>query len=67
MRIVFERVKLKGVKRWIDADGKKHQRTRTFEQTLNPYNLYAGRPKTRERILIELARECSAWMIQEGI
>lgn len=60
-RIRFEKVSIKGRKVWKDADGKRHQKTREFCQTINPFNLLDGRPKTHEEIMAEIKTECDAW------
>ena len=63
MKIVFEEVALKGVRRWKDADGKKHQETKKFWQTINPFNKDEnGLPKTREQIYDELKAKRAAWL-----
>jgi len=65
MRIRFECVTHKAVKRWVDADGKKHQQTMKFMQTLNPFNKDAdGFPKSREQIWKELKAQAAAWLAQ---
>jgi hypothetical protein len=66
MRIRFEEVKIKGVRRWIE-NGKKRQETRTFMQTLNPFNTDAdGCPKSRCQILKELYAERDEWVRRNG-
>lgn len=62
-RYVFDEVSVKGVRRWIDTDGKKRQETRKFYQTVNPYNKGAdGMPKSREQIYAEVQAERNAWL-----
>jgi hypothetical protein len=63
MRIRFEEVKVKGVRRWVDGEGKKRQQTRTFSQTINPFNkLPDGTIKDRGTIYKEICAERNAWM-----
>lgn len=62
MRVTFQQVKLKGVRRWTE-NGKRRQETQEFMQTVNPFNKGAdGLPKTREQILSELSKERSEWL-----
>ncbi len=62
-RVVFEQVVIKGVRRWRSQDGKKHQETRTFSQTVNPWNRNDdGTIKTREQICVELEVERERWL-----
>lgn len=61
--ITFQEVKIKGTKKWTDATGKKRQKTKTFSQTINPYNKNKdGTQKTRLDILEELYRERDTWI-----
>jgi uncharacterized coiled-coil DUF342 family protein len=63
MRITFDEVSVKGVRRWKDAAGKWHQETKKFFQTLNPFNKAAdGSPKSYEQIRAEIRTERDAWM-----
>jgi len=60
-RIVFSQVKLKGVRRW-KQDRKWRQETKTFMQTINPFNLNAaGIVKSRDEIMDELREEREKW------
>ena len=62
MRISFSEVKIKGVRRWKE-NGKWRQETRTFMQTINPFNIDAdGLPKSGERIMVEIRAERDAWL-----
>lgn len=63
-RIRFQELKIKGVRRWKDPEtGKPRQQTRTFMQTINPFNKTAsGRVKTSEDIMPELKAERDAWL-----
>ena len=64
--IHFDQVKLKATKRWKDADGRKRQETRTFMQTLNPFNKnIAGQVKSRAEIQDELLKERRDWLAEK--
>lgn len=64
-RVVFQEVAVKAVFRWRDADGKKHQETRKFRQTYNPFNKGAdGAIKSREQIYAEVKRERDLWVLK---
>ncbi|TVM01733.1 MAG: hypothetical protein CV087_10470 [Candidatus Brocadia sp. WS118] len=41
--------------------GKRLKRSKTFSQTLNPFNKKDGRLKTRQEIYEELSKESTAW------
>jgi len=61
----FEKVSLPGT-RTIVVGGKKKRQSKTFWQTLNPFNLAPdGMPKTRSEIMAELVTERKKWM-EEG-
>jgi len=63
IRYRFEEVKLKATHRWVDADGRKRQKTQTFMQTINPFNKDAnGNVKDRAQIVRELDAERLAWL-----
>lgn len=63
MRYSFQEIALKRTKRWRDADGKKRQKTKTFSQTLNPFNRNKdGTLKTVPQIMKELDDESKVWM-----
>ncbi|MBR8136864.1 hypothetical protein [Burkholderia cenocepacia] len=66
MRITFEMVTAKRTVCWIDpGTGKKRQKTRRFEQTVNPFNRDAlGHPKDRRAIYAEVSREADLWKLQ---
>ena len=68
MRVVFDEIKLKATRRWIDPEtGKKRQQTRTFMQTVNPFNrLPDGTIKDRATILAELHAERTDWLRQSA-
>lgn len=62
-RIVCQEVSVKATRRWVDADGKKRQETRTFWQTINPFNrLPSGALKTEADIRVEINAERDAWL-----
>jgi hypothetical protein len=64
MRVTFNEVSLKGVKRWVDpVTGKNRQETRKFWQTVNPFNKNdKGEVKSSGEIMAELKRECDEWL-----
>jgi hypothetical protein len=63
MRITFDEIKVKGTRRWTDEEGKKRQQTRTFMQTVNPFNkLPDGTVKDRQTIMAELIAERADWL-----
>ena len=65
-RYTFEVVSVKGTRRWTDDNGKKRQKTRTFSQTMNPFNKNVrGEPKTRMEIVGEITAARDAWL-KEG-
>lgn len=58
----FEKVSLPGT-RTIVVDGKKKRQSKTFYQTLNPFNRNEdGTVKTRAEIMTELTAERKRWM-----
>lgn len=60
-RYTFEEVSITGTRRWTE-NGKKRQQTKTFMQTINPYNRNTdGSCKTREQINVEIRAELNAW------
>lgn len=64
MRINFQKVEVKGVRRWKE-NGKPRQETRTFMQTINPFNKNEdGSLKTYDQILAEVKAERDAWLAQ---
>ncbi|HEX7687566.1 MAG TPA: hypothetical protein VF453_07660 [Burkholderiaceae bacterium] len=64
-RIVFEEIAVKGTFRWRDASGKRHQETRKFAQTYNPFNTSAeGLIKSRAQIYAEVKRERDLWLLR---
>lgn len=67
MKIVFNEVSVKGVRRWTDESGKKRQETRKFFQTINPFNKNAdGTVKTKEEILIEITKQRDLWLSEKA-
>jgi hypothetical protein len=63
VKIRFQEVKLKATRHWLDENGKKRQETRTFMQTINPFNKgAAGLPKSYDQIMGELLKEREAWL-----
>lgn len=64
-RHVFKEVKVKGTRRWTDASGKRRQETKTFSQTVNPFNKKAdGSIKTLEDIKRELTADRDFWLLE---
>lgn len=64
--IHFEVVEVKGTKRWVDASGKKRQKTKTFSQTINPWNVNEdGTPKTYMQIKQELIEQRDRWLAEK--
>lgn len=65
-RINFDEVAIKGRRYWIDDEGKRHQQTQKFWQTINPFNkLPDGTIKDRAAIMAELIAERDAWMAEK--
>lgn len=66
MRMSFEEVAVKATKRWKDKDGKVRQKTKTFYQTINPFNKNLdGTIKTRDQIMSEIIARRDAWLKEE--
>jgi hypothetical protein len=63
MRYIFEEVKVQGKKSFKCSCGRRAKRSCWFYQTINPFNLHNGLPKTREQILIEIYRDKRLWEI----
>lgn len=67
-RITFDVVKVTGTRSVTDsATGRRRRERRTFEQTVNPFNIdrATGLPKDREQIYRELRRQRDRW--EEGL
>lgn len=63
MKYVFNEVFIRATKKWTDESGKKHQQTKKFWQTINPFNKNPdGSIKTGEQILLELKAERDQWL-----
>lgn len=63
MQVTFEEVSVKAIKRWTDENGKRRQKTKTFSQTVNPFNKNSdGTIKTHGEIMREISAERDAWM-----
>ncbi len=59
----FQEIATRRTIRWTDADGKRHQETRKFWQTLNPFNVGKdGAPKSAEAIYAEIKAEADAFV-----
>jgi hypothetical protein len=66
MTIFFKEISIKGVKIWKDSNGKRRQKTKTFSQTINPYNVDAdGYAKSGEQIYKELMAKRQKWLDAE--
>ena len=62
-RINFQEVNVKAIRRWKDESGKKRQETKTFYQTISPFNKGPdGEPKTRDQIMAEITKERDEWL-----
>ena len=65
--VKYEEVSIKGVKRWVDAEGKKRQQTKKFYQTVNPFNRGTdGQPKSHAQIMIEIKAERDQWLSESN-
>lgn len=63
MNCSYKAIEIKATKKWTDENGKKRQKTKTFYQTLNPFNKNSdGTVKSREQILIEIEAEKESWL-----
>jgi hypothetical protein len=63
VRVRFQKVEVIARKTWKDANGKRHQETRRFWQTLSPFNTDAdGNPKSREQVMREIMQERKEWL-----
>jgi hypothetical protein len=61
--VKFDVIKLKAKRTFTDSSGKKRQLTKTFSQTVNPWNKNKnGTIKDRSQIISELETEIAAWM-----
>jgi predicted HNH restriction endonuclease len=59
----FNEISVRATKKWVDDNGKKHQQTKKFYQTINPWNLNKdGLPKSRFEIEKEIREERDKWM-----
>ena len=59
----FEVVEVKATKKFKNAEGKPRQITRTFTQTISPFNKNPdGTQKTGLQILTELRKERDVWL-----
>ena len=69
MRITFQEIRVKAVRRWKDPQtGKPRQQTKVSMQTINPFNkLPDGTVKDRETIMAELIAERADWLKQPAI
>ncbi|MFW9872336.1 MAG: hypothetical protein ACFFG0_04475 [Candidatus Thorarchaeota archaeon] len=65
MKEYYEEIEVKAIKFGNCLCGKKLKRSKTFTQTLNPFNLKDGRLKTRSEILYELEEEANKWKTEQ--
>lgn len=67
--VQFEQIKVTAQKRFdCSRCGKQCQRTRSFAQTLNPFNKNAdGTVKDRQTINIQIRDEAKAWLAAPGM
>lgn len=65
-RYVFDRVRRRATKRVVcPVCGKKLTRSKTFEQTVNPWNVNPdGTPRTEQEIWAALGIEAAEWQAQ---
>lgn len=64
----FEEIKTKRTKKYTDENGKKRQKTKTFFQTLNPFNKNKdGTLKTEAQIWQEINAEADAWLTSDSV
>ena len=62
MKITFQKITERRTKRWVDANGKKRQKTVTFMKTVNPWNRNEdGTVRTPEEIRVLVRAEADAW------
>ncbi len=57
-KYIFKDIKIKATKKWKTADGRKRQRTKTFQCTQNPFNA----DKTKEELISMLEKERDEWL-----
>ena len=63
MRVNFEEISIKAVKKWKDEKGRRQQKTKCFSQTLNPFNKDKnGCTKSRALIMMEIRKERNLWL-----
>jgi hypothetical protein len=66
MTTQFDEVSITATKRWVDDEGHRRQKTKTFSQTVNPWNANKdGAPKTRAEIFNELWEKRTEWLNSE--
>lgn len=66
MRITFDEIKVTAKRVWTE-NGKRRQQTKTFMQTVNPFNKNAdGTRKTREQIYAELMNQRKEWLSSQA-
>lgn len=66
--IIFQEVKVKGSKKCKCTCGKRVSRSKTFSQTINPWNKNKeGNPKSFGEIQEELSNERNEWMNEKEL
>ena len=64
-KMTFQEVKVSATHRWTDENGKKRQKTRSFAQTINPFNRNDdGTVKTYTQIMDEITKERDEWLAE---
>ena len=68
VEVYYKEISLKARKYWKDENGKRHQKTKTFSQTINPFNKNTdGTIKTESEIYEELDKQRTGWLHNENI
>lgn len=66
IRTTFKEIKVTGTRRWKDESGKRRQETKTFSQTVNPFNKNSkGEVKSPEEIWKEINEKLKQWMSKD--
>lgn len=63
MKHNYNEISVIAVKKWKDQDGKRHQKTMRFFQTVSPFNRNdSGAVKSRKEIMDEIMDERKKWL-----
>jgi hypothetical protein len=66
MKYYFREVSIKGTRKWVE-NGKRKQETKTFFQTMNPFNKNPdGSLKDYDQIMKEIHEERDKWLAERG-